>query len=96
MTNDRLATDERRPPSQRVVEAVAAEQETSAIGFEPPLYEVIDPEALDSLVRAGTEDLRIQFRYQDVSVVVTGSGRVDISSVSTEGHRSSECAISDE
>ncbi|WP_339104374.1 HalOD1 output domain-containing protein [Haloterrigena salinisoli] len=79
MSDQSRPPDDRRPPSERVVEAVAAAFGTSPLDFEPTLYETVDPEALDSLVRTGPESLRIRFRYGECSVVVTGTGRVDVS-----------------
>ncbi|ADB59977.1 hypothetical protein Htur_1085 [Haloterrigena turkmenica DSM 5511] len=77
--SDQTRPPDDRPPSERVVEAVAAAAGTSPLDFEPTLYETIDPEALDSLVRSGSETLRVRFRYGECTVVVTGSGRVDVS-----------------
>ncbi|NUB91344.1 hypothetical protein HTZ84_11445 [Haloterrigena sp. SYSU A558-1] len=87
--------DDRRPPSERVVEAVAAASGTSPLDFEPTLYDAVDPEALDSLVRSGSDELRIRFRYGDRSVLITGNGRVDVSAPS-EDDPSSEWIIFDE
>ncbi|QSW98336.1 HalOD1 output domain-containing protein [Haloterrigena alkaliphila] len=87
--------DDRRAPSERVVEAVATASGTSPLDFEPTLYDVVDPEALDALVRSGTENVRIQFRYGDRSVVVTGTGHVEVSA-STEEIPSSEWLSPDE
>lgn len=95
MSDQVHAPDDDRPPSERVVDAVATAADRSPLDFEPTLYDAIDPEALDSLVRSGAEELRIRFRYGDRSVVVTGSGRVKISA-SSEADRSSERLPSDE
>ena len=95
MSDQARAPDDRRPPSERIVEAVAAASGTSPLDFEPTLYDAVDPEALDSLVRSGSDELRIRFRYGDRSVVVTGSCRVDVSTA-TEAHRSSDWISFDE
>ncbi|QRV15942.1 HalOD1 output domain-containing protein [Haloterrigena salifodinae] len=87
--------DDRRPPSERVVEAVATASGTSPLDFEPTLYDAVDPEALDSLVRSGSDELRIQFRYGGRSVHITGNGRVDVSAPS-EDDPSSEWIVFDE
>lgn len=95
MSDQAHPPDDRRPPSERVVDAVATASGTSPLDFEPTLYDVVDPEALDTLVRSGTENVRIQFRYGDRSVVVTGTGRVKVSA-SAEEVPSSEWISSDE
>ncbi|ELZ23898.1 hypothetical protein C477_01840 [Haloterrigena salina JCM 13891] len=87
--------DDRRPPSERVVEAVATASGTSPLDFEPTLYDAVDPEALDSLVRSGSDELRIRFRYGGHSVLITGNGRVDVSAPS-EDAPSSEWIVFDE
>lgn len=96
MSDQTRPPDDGRPPSERVVEAVAAASGVSPLDFEPTLYETVDPEALDSLVRSGSETLQIRFRYGECSIVVTGTGRVDVSppdrelSVSDEGFYTGE------
>lgn len=75
-------TDRNRTPSEAVVEAVA-----DAEGVEPtdlrPLYEVVDPDALDSLFRErlgrGEPALGlITFQYQGYRVQVDEDGRVTL------------------
>lgn len=67
-------------PSQAVVERIAARE-----GVDPteltPLFEAIDPDALDRLVgMAGYSDspLQIEFPYHGYNVTVTGDGVVHI------------------
>jgi hypothetical protein len=78
MSESHSRSEERRPASETVVTAVAAALETSPVDLSPPLYERVDPEALDSLVRSGSRDLRVRFRYRGRTVVVTGDGRVEL------------------
>jgi len=64
-------------PSAAVVEAVAA-----AEGWEPaevpePLYESIDPDALEALV-ASVDDGRISFDYMGYEVTVDADGAVTL------------------
>lgn len=61
-----------KPVHEQVVYAVA-----NANGVDPtdlaPLYDTIDPEALDALFSAGTEGT-IRFAYEGHDVVVHGDG----------------------
>lgn len=70
-------------PSYRVVEAVAREEGVSPVELSPPLYSVVDSEALDALVQAGadsnTEQLEISFTYLDYTVQVRNGPTVSIS-----------------
>ncbi|MFC6719574.1 HalOD1 output domain-containing protein [Natrialbaceae archaeon GCM10025810] len=61
--------------SVRVVEALAAALETSPFDMEPPLYDAIDPEALDLLFRDGT-DGEVRFAYEGHAVTVRSDGTV--------------------
>lgn len=67
-----------------VVEAVAERAGVDATDLDRPLYDVIDPDALDSLYRrwleSGSADrTSITFRYLDLDVRITGGGEVSIS-----------------
>lgn len=63
-----------------LIDAVAQLRDVSATELEP-LYDTIDPEALDSLCRdVETEtDLQISFQYEEYAVTVFGSGRIRLS-----------------
>lgn len=69
--------------SEAVVEAVADAENISASDVRPPLYEVIDPDALDDLfaARFSTVDRtngRIVFPYCGYEVTVYGNGEVTV------------------
>ncbi|QCW02055.1 HalOD1 output domain-containing protein [Natrinema pallidum] len=55
-------------PSQTVLRAVATETNTPVLELEP-LYDTIDPEALNTLV-TGNGTVRVAFDYQDFTVTV--------------------------
>ncbi|ELY81511.1 HalOD1 output domain-containing protein [Natrinema pallidum] len=55
-------------PSQTVLRAVATETNTPVLELEP-LYDTIDPEALNTLV-TGNGAVRVAFDYQDFTVTV--------------------------
>ncbi|WP_435102078.1 HalOD1 output domain-containing protein [Halarchaeum sp. P4] len=59
-----------------VVRAVAEREGVPVEELSQPLYEVVDPEALDALFRANTG--RASFEYAGYRVTVTHDGRVDI------------------
>ena len=66
--------DPEEPASMAVVRAVSNYTDTPPAELEP-LYDVVDPEALDALVSGLEPDSRrgreIRFRYDDVDVTVT-------------------------
>jgi hypothetical protein len=43
-----------------------------------PLYQSVDPDALDSLIRSASPSLRVQIDLDGFEVVVTGAGRLEI------------------
>lgn len=70
-------------PSEAVVEKVASSEGIEPTQLEVPLYDSIDPDALNSLVefsdsRPGTDPLRVEFTYCGYDVVVSADGTVDL------------------
>jgi ketosteroid isomerase-like protein len=63
-------------PSQAVVMAVA---ETLGVGARtlPPLYEAVDPDAVDAFFREDDER-SLRFSYADVTVTVDGTGMIAV------------------
>ncbi|WP_246308054.1 HalOD1 output domain-containing protein [Halorarum salinum] len=72
--------DDREAIIQRIVDEVARATDTPPIELSPPLYDVVDPEALSALTgtHAGS-DLEVTFRYNGCRVAVDGAGRVEAS-----------------
>lgn len=71
-------------PSETVIDEVAAREGVDPLDLERPLFESIDPEALDSLVesaveRPGRSPVEIEFSYAGYDVTVTSDGSVDVS-----------------
>lgn len=66
-----------------VIDAVAAVTGTRPTDL-PPLYDAVDPEALDRLFesfdRRSSETLRVEFSYHDLTVVVRDGLEVSIRS----------------
>lgn len=65
-----------------VIEAVAAREGVSPTELPAPLYESIDPDALDSLFHVGTG--RVTFEYLAYEVTVTSDGDVALESLEEE------------
>lgn len=71
------------PPSEAVVETVANLEGREPLGLEPPLYRVIDPDALDALFDSSAGDpsqskTRVAFDYLGYRVVVEDDATVRI------------------
>lgn len=63
--------------SRAVLEAVGERESVELPSLETPLYDSIDPDALDSLFRSGV-DGKISFSYLGYDVTVTSGGRVHV------------------
>lgn len=66
--------------SDRVLEAVADARGTDPLELDRPLYDVVDPDALDALFAAddGTDTLRVEFTYGGYRVTVRGDGQIGV------------------
>jgi len=68
-----------QPLSQAIVETIAENEDVDPLALDP-LYEVIDPDALDSLFaetnRSPRSDGKITFEYAGHTVVVNSDGTV--------------------
>ncbi|WP_049923429.1 HalOD1 output domain-containing protein [Halopiger djelfimassiliensis] len=85
---DRSEANDMESVSFEVVEAVAEREGVDPTDIEPPeyeaLYEVINPEALDSLFAPREDDTprtagRVEFPFCGYHVVVTEDGDVEVS-----------------
>jgi hypothetical protein len=65
-----------KPPSQAVVEAVASAEGLDPLELPVPLYDAIDPDALDALFQDDDTDGRVEFSYYGYDVTVTDVGDV--------------------
>lgn len=71
-------------PITRIVDAVADREGVAPTDLRPPLYDVIDPEALNALVssadgNADPDSLHVSFEYNGYDVTVGGDGEVSVS-----------------
>lgn len=69
-------------PTQKVIERVAEAEGVSPEKLTPPLFEVIDPDALDQLfgntATAGRMEGQAIFTYNGYEVTVSGDGHVAV------------------
>lgn len=66
-----------RSPSTAVVEAVANAEECDPADLKTPLYDHVDPDALDAFV-ASPADSCVRFEYHGYEVRIDGDGGVTI------------------
>lgn len=72
-----------RTTSEAVLSAVAEREAVREWELEPPLYEAIDPEALDAITQrsGGT----VVFEYCGYTVTADGNSRVELSPIRENG-----------
>jgi len=76
-----FAEPQTEPISQLVIEAVADAEGLDPLDLRVPLYDVVDPDALDSLFGSGDDGAvegHIEFTYYGYEVTVTSSGIVSL------------------
>lgn len=71
------------PVGIQIVERIAAREGSDPVALDDQLYDVIDPDALESLTndtgdRGTRANLRVEFTYHGYAVTVDGAGRVTI------------------
>lgn len=75
--------DRSKTVSERVIEAVAEREGVDTTGLRTPLYDAVDPDALDALFAAsdesGTAERRLRFTYHGYDVIVGGDGAITVS-----------------
>lgn len=64
--------------TQQVLTAIATREGTSPVDLDQPLYDAIDPDALNALFSGPTPPVSVQFTYLGYEVVVRGDGTVDV------------------
>ena len=66
-------------PIPQIVDVVAEAEGVEPVTLDPPLAEVVDPDALETLVEDSTaSDLEVRFAYRGHDIVVDNSGRVQV------------------
>jgi len=79
-----------------VVEEVAAREDVDPVELDVPLYEAVDPDALDGAVRSASDrgsDLRIEFVYHGYDVVVESTGVVHVAEESDSAASPTGCPV---
>lgn len=71
-------------PTQVIVEEVAAAEGVDPLELQPPLFEAIDTDALDSLIDSADVHTTLQFTYCEYKVTIDGNCNVDLDPVSGE------------
>ncbi|MWG33050.1 HalOD1 output domain-containing protein [Halomarina oriensis] len=66
------------PPSVAVIEQVAAREDTDPMRLEPPLNDVVDPDALDALCKGASMNGFVVFSYCGYTVTVDADGVVTV------------------
>lgn len=67
-------------PSESVIEIVAANEGVDPTELTVPLFEAIDPDALDTLVGSPSQPpLQIEFTYYGYEVAIASDGSVHVS-----------------
>jgi hypothetical protein len=74
----------RGEPTQRIVEVVAEREGVDAVDLDPPLFEVLDGDLLNSLLESNANSgqgasLELSFEYQGYDVHVSAGGSVRVS-----------------
>lgn len=86
-------------PSSKVVEAIARREGISATEQSPPLYNVVDTDALDALLSKNStlenRSIEVSFEYQGYDVSVESGDVVEVSlrraaTGSSDSHRASD------
>lgn len=72
-----------RSPTQRIAEAVADAEGVDPVALDPPLFDVLDGDRLDGLIRSNERSetdptLRVSFEYHGYTVQVAADGRVTL------------------
>lgn len=82
MTDGTSVTPVQCSVSQSVVDAIARAEGVDPVELTPPLYEVVDPDALNGLFddthHYGRLDREVVFTYKGYEVTVDGDGSVSV------------------
>lgn len=71
-------------PSEALLRSLAAVIGADKLESEPPLYESIDPDALDQLIEsAQPDDIRVSFTHSNRRIVLDGNGNLSIMETAT-------------
>ena len=69
--------------SERVIQAIPDCEGVSPLDISPPLFDAIDPDALDRVYADGRPGVTTEFQYAGFRVTVRPSGRIELSPLGT-------------
>lgn len=87
LSERRMESDKGHTPttmSEAVVTTVAERENTDVCNLQTPLFDAIDPDALDSLFR--NSNGQVTFKYLDYLVTIDSDRNVALSDLSESGH----------
>lgn len=73
--------------TERIVEAVARHAEMDTLDLDVPLYDVIDPDALDALFAHDSANVSVEFSYLGYLVSVDENSDVTVRNTDSNGHQ---------
>lgn len=77
-TGEKVSLSEKQDSvSLAVVREVAAREDKDPVALSPPLYDAIDPDALDALYPHGDVE-SLTFTYHGYSITIAGDGSIDL------------------
>jgi hypothetical protein len=66
-------------PTPKMVDAVAEAEDVDPATLDPPLAEVVDPDALETLIEDPTiSDLEARFAYRGHDIIIDDRGQVQV------------------
>lgn len=65
--------------SERILEAVAEEEEDPMVDSGEQLFDTVNPDALDKLLHDAPADLTVEFTFLDYRILARGDGTVVVS-----------------
>lgn len=90
MTDRQFTLGEGQAPSDAVVEAVATSEDVPSTHLDPPLYDAVDPDALDALFESRATDdgvVSVGFAYGGYAVTVHDRGERVVELIELGGSR---------
>ena len=80
--------------SEQVIQTVAKQSNTDGLDL-PPLFDTLDPDSLDTLIR-GMTDGKISFSYAGYDITVNSQGAIEVDEQLLSGSTVTEAAADDD
>ena len=81
-------------PSEQVIQTIAKQSNIDALDL-PPLFDTLDPDSLDKLIR-GMTDGKVSFEYAGYYITINSRGAIEIDEQSQSGSTVTEAAAGDD